>query len=88
MLLKGTYRGHVPLALAKWFTMLAVTIVYTLLQEIGLLFLTARLYGFGNLERTIQSVSLFRNCDYSLSVGEAVGAIVLIRICIAADWEF
>lgn len=83
LLLKGTYRGHVPLALAKWFTMLAVTIVYTLLQEIGLVFLAAWLYGFGNLARTVQSVSLFRNCAYSLSVGEAVAAIIFIRLCIA-----
>ncbi len=84
LLLKGSRNGHLPLAAAKLGMMVSAAVLYTLLQEgIALLFL-GRLYGYGNPGRAIQSVSLFRNCAYALTVSGALLAILLIRMGIAA----
>ena len=38
------------------------------------------MYGYGNMNRHVQSVSLFRNCPYVLSVGQAIGLLIFLRV--------
>ncbi len=83
LLLKGSRMGHMPLAAAKWLILLGMAVLYTLLQETGTVLLIGFFYGYGDMGRTLQSVDLFRNCAYELTVGEAILAVLWIRIGIA-----
>ncbi len=82
-LLKGNLYGHAPLAAAKLLVMVMMTIGYSLLQECSTILYIGWMYGYGSLERTLQSVSLFRNCTYLCSVQEAIVAVVLIRAIVS-----
>ena len=79
LLLKGSRKGHTPLAAAKLSAMVIAAFFYTVLTEGSTLLLLGRMYGYGDLQRAIQSVSLFRNCIYTLTVGETLFLAVLIR---------
>lgn len=83
LLCKGCRQGHVPLAAAKLITLLAGGAFYVLLQEGSTILWFGWMYGYGELSRPVQSVSLFRNCSYAITVGQAIGCMLLIRICIA-----
>lgn len=83
LLLKGNKYGHVPLAIAKLMTLLSVIVLYVLLQEILTIGMFGNLYGYGDLSRVLQSVYLFRNSVWSLTVGEMLLMLVGIRIGIA-----
>ena len=83
LLLKSCRNGYTPLAAAKLTAMLLTAGVYTLLQEAGAVLLAGWMYGYGDLGRMLQSVSLFRSCALHLTVGEGLAAIVLIRTAIA-----
>lgn len=83
LLCKGCKQGHQPLAMAKLVTLLMVGAVYVLCQEGIAILCVGRMYGYGDLSRPVQSVSLFRNCPYILTVGQAIGVTVLIRVGIS-----
>lgn len=83
LLLKGCRNGHTPLAAAKLAVMLLAAGLYTLLQEAGAILLLGWMYGYGDLGRMLQSVSIFRNCAFHLTVGEALVAIAAVRITAA-----
>lgn len=51
-------------------------VLYTLLQETSVVLFLKWMYGYGNMNRPVQSVSLFRNCPYVLSVGQAIGLLI------------
>lgn len=80
LLLKGTRRGHAPLAVAKLGAMLTAASLYTVAQELALLGLFGWLYGFGDLARAAQSVSVFRNCVLHISLGDALALTVAVRV--------
>ncbi|MCM1538930.1 MAG: hypothetical protein NC254_11100 [bacterium] len=84
LLIKGSRNGHMPLAAAKLAVMVLSALFYTALQECASILLFGWMYGYGNLCRAVQSVSLFRNCAYPLTVAEALCSIVWIRMGIAA----
>ncbi len=84
LLLKCNERGHVTLAAAKLFTILAASAVFTVMLEGSIALTFGIVYGYGDLDRTVQSSDAFRNCTYMLTVREALIAMMLIRICIAA----
>lgn len=82
-LLKASKKGHISLAAAKLMTVQVVAAIFVLLQEGLTVLLLGYLYGWGELQSPIQSVSLFRGCIFRLSVGEAVLVIVVVRILLA-----
>ncbi|MDE6419917.1 MAG: hypothetical protein K2K87_05235, partial [Lachnospiraceae bacterium] len=84
LLLKGSRNGHMPLAAAKLAVLILSAVFYTVLQEGASILLLGWMYGYGDPGRVLQSVSLFRNCAYPLTVATALLAIVLIRMSIAA----
>ena len=83
LLIKGTRRGQLPTAFSKLAVILSVTVVYTLIQESLVIYMAGSMYGYGDMDRLIQSVSEFRNCIYMLTVREALSAILLIRTALA-----
>ena len=82
LLIKGTRRGHAPLAVGKLGVMLLFSLGYTLLQECSTVLLFGYLYGYGDISRSVQSVSEFRNCPYQLSVGQMIILYIVFRILI------
>ncbi len=83
LLLKGTRNGHGALAAAKLGAMLSGTALYVLVQEAATLGYFAVAHGFGDLTRTAQSVSIFRNCVLHITLGQALILTVLARIGVA-----
>lgn len=83
LLLKGTRRGYVPTAAAKLAVMLSAAALYTFVQESLTFLMYGILYGYGDVNRLIQSVSLFRNCPHLLTVAEAALFIFVIRAAVA-----
>lgn len=83
LLLKCSKKGHIPLATAKLTVMVFGAVVFTVLMEYSTILTYGWMYGYGDMGRAIQSVPLFRNCTYRLSVAEAFAATVLIRVLIS-----
>lgn len=83
LLLKCSKNGHMPLAAAKLTVMVLGAATFTVLLECSTILAYGWMYGYGDIGRAIQSVPLFRNCTYRLSVAEAFAAIVLIRMLIS-----
>ncbi len=79
LLLKGTRRGHAPLAAAKLGAMLTAAALYAVAQELALLALFEWLYGLGDLTRAAQSVPVFRNCVLHISLSGALALTVAVR---------
>lgn len=84
LLLKGCKRGHGSLALAKLTAMVIMAALYTALQELVVMSLFGSLYGYGDMSRAVQSVSIFRNCSLHLTVGGALAFTMLIRAGVSA----
>lgn len=83
LLLKGTKNGHMKLAIAKWSVLSVFTILYEVMKEVSTIFLMGYLYGYGDLNRNLQSISEFRNCPYEITVGGMLVLTVFIRIFMA-----
>ena len=79
LLTKGTKQGHLPLAVAKVLTMISASALYGVLQECSAFFLLKYFYGYGDLTRSIQSVSIFRDCSLSITVAQALVGVFLLR---------
>ena len=80
ILIKGCKNGHHVTAYSKLFLLLSGGVLYTLLQETSVVLFLKWMYGYGNMNRHVQSVSLFRNCPYVLSVGQAIGLLIFLRV--------
>lgn len=83
LLLKGSRKGHTPLAAAKLSVMVFGAVFYTVLSEGSVILLLGRMYGYGNLGRAVQSLSIFRNCAFSLTAGEMLLLAVFVRVLTA-----
>lgn len=79
LLYKSSRKGHLPLGAAKLAAMLIGSALYILLQECSLIIMIGAMYGYGDPGRWIQSVSLFRNCTYMVTVWEGLAGSVLIK---------
>lgn len=84
LLLKGCRNGHTPLAAAKLAVMLLAAGFYTLVQEAEAILLLDWMYGYGDMDRMLQSVSIFRNCALHLTVREALAVMTAVRVAVAA----
>lgn len=83
LLLKCSRKGHMPLAAVKLGAMVFSAAMFTVLLEGGTILAFGWMYGYGDMGRAIQSVPLFRNCTYMLTVAGAFAAMMLIRVLIA-----
>lgn len=83
LLIKTTKNGHFEIAKAKFFVYLTVIFLYTILQECSTIGFIGYLYGYGDVNRSIQSISEFRNCIYPLTIWGYMIVAMLSRILIA-----
>lgn len=83
LLLKCSEKGHVPLAVSKLVTMIAATALFVILLECSTIFTIGWMYGYGDINRTIQSVPIFQNCTYALTVREVLVFIVMVRVFVS-----
>ena len=83
LLIKGTKQGHFPLVVGKLGVLAIGAAGYTVLQESMTVWIFGYLYGYGNLNRCVQSISEYRNCPYALTVGKMLLAQGVIRVAIA-----
>lgn len=81
-LLTSNKNGRLPLALAKWVTLILIAVLTALVVALGRIVLAGEILGFGELSRSLQSVSYFRNCCYSLSVGGYLAISVLLWVLV------
>lgn len=79
LLLKCNKNGHFPLAAAKLAVMLAAALFYTVIQECSTFLLLDILYGYGSVNRMLQSVSIFRNCSLHLTVEQGLLVTLFVR---------
>ena len=71
-LIQATKNGIVPLGLAKWISLFLFGALITVIVYGGKLIIAGNILGFGEMSRSIQSISAFRNCADRLSVGETL----------------
>ena len=83
-LLQTTKRGRTELAAAKWAALLLCSISFTLFIYGGEVVIAGIRLGFGDITRSLQSVSDFRDCCYRLSVGGYLGMSILLPMGSAA----
>lgn len=77
-LLTANKNGRMPLAVAKWLTMAIIAVFTALIVSVGRILCAGSVLGLGNLSRSIQSVSYFRNCCYSLSMMDYIVISILL----------
>lgn len=82
LLTKGTKQGHLPFAAAKVLTMVSASALYGFLQECSTFFLLGYFYGYGDVTRSVQSISIFRDCSVPITVAQALVGLLGIRIAI------
>lgn len=80
LLVKTKENGKMITILSKFLALFIGTIGIALLLYGSNLLLCNKLYGYGNLNRPIQSLPSFRNCIYTLTVGEYLGCYLLVKI--------
>lgn len=82
-ILKSTRNGRIRLALSKYSACILIISLYTCVMEVSVCCIYGAIYGFGDVGRSIQSVSLFRDCAYRISVSEGLAAGIAIRIIVS-----
>lgn len=79
-LIKTTPKGNSHTYIAKTCMLFAVSFITQLICFLSAFFVIIKYNGFGNLERSIQSVPLFMSCDMRLSVLELLVLIFVLRV--------
>lgn len=79
-LLASNKNGRLPLALAKWAALSLIAVLTVLTVSVGRIVCAGKILGFGDISRPLQSISYFRNCCYSLSVGDYLIISVLLWV--------
>ena len=80
LLLKSTKRGHGWLYLKRSVSLSEYIAVFSLVCDITELLFVRYRYGTFGLDAIIQSSSMFRNCQYSFTVGTAIAVMAVIHI--------
>ena len=77
-MLRSTTYGHSFLAAAKWGTLALFSMCVVLIVYGGRILIAGSVLGFGDLSRSLQSVSVFRNCYYRITAGGYLALSVLL----------
>lgn len=91
-LLKTNKKGRHHIILSKLIVLQMITVMIVVLFYGTIIFISARIYGYGNLLRMIQSMSEFRECEFGLScgtflkvfLGTKVVAMLLVSVIIGS----
>ncbi|MBQ8637605.1 MAG: hypothetical protein IJ468_00385 [Lachnospiraceae bacterium] len=79
-LLRCTENGKLPLAVSKVIAAMILLTVTTLLLYGSQILLGIGMYGTGNLEAPLVSVSEFRNCPYRICIGTYLLLFLLVKV--------
>lgn len=79
-LLKANKKGRQPLIITKLITMILSVITITAFVYFSLMIISDKLYGFGDINRSIQSISNFRECNLLISVKEYLVLFIIFKI--------
>ena len=82
-LLRTTRKGHEELAAVKWGALLLCAVFFVLLIFGGQVLTAGIRLGFGDLSRSLQSVSDFRGCCYRVTIRGYLAASVLLPMAAA-----
>lgn len=80
-LLKANKKGRQPLITTKLITMILSVTIITAFVYFSLIIISNKLYGFGDINRSIQSISNFRECNLLISVKEYLVLFIIFKIC-------
>ena len=79
-LLRTTKNGRTPLLLIKLLTLMISLIIVVGLVYIPIIIVANTLYGFGDLNRSIQSISYFRECNLIITVKQYLQLFILVKL--------
>lgn len=82
-ILRSTKNGRCKMILSKWLAFIILIIMFTVIQETIVIGLDSIMYSMGNLNSTVQSLQIFRDCPYRLSMSEAMIFTILSHMVIA-----
>lgn len=81
-LLRSNRHGRFPTVLAKLMVLSALTAVMVFLYYGTLFWISNQLYGFGDMSRSIQSMSAFKYSHLQLNVGEWIIAFLISKLAV------
>ncbi len=67
-LVRSTKNGRIPTIFAKLFVCVSVTAVVSLLFYTCNVFISGAVFGFGDMNRSVQSSSMFMNCTFDVTI--------------------
>ena len=79
-LLKANKRGRSALIITKLITMILSIIIITTFVYLLLIIISNKLYGFGDINRSVQSISNFRECNLLINVKEYLVLFIIFKI--------
>lgn len=82
-ILRSTKKGRKQMIISKWFVYISNVFAFSIIQEIITLLCFHGIYSLGNLNASVQSLSLFRDCTLHITMFEGVILVILNRIIIS-----
>lgn len=82
-ILRASKNGRRKMILSKWIAFIILIVIFTLLQEIIVVALDAVMYSMGNMSSSVQSLQIFRDCPYRLSMYETLAFSIVDHIVVA-----
>ncbi len=82
-LAQTTKNGKIPLALIKWVTIILFGSFLSGGIACGRIIIAHYVLGLGDIDRSLQSISSFRNCYFNISVRQWLACIVLFAILVS-----
>lgn len=80
MIIKANKKGRAPLIITKLITMIISIIIITAIIYFLLIIASNKLYGFGDVNRSIQSISNFRSCNMLINIKEYLLLLILFKM--------
>lgn len=78
--LRTAKKGRSNMILSKWLVFAILLSVFAVVQELLVLIFDTAMYSVGNLNSSVQSLPVFRDCPYYLSMGAAIVCTVINHI--------
>ena len=82
-IIRATKEGRSRIILSKWTVLVVMTVIFSLVQEIMVIVFDSFMYSTGNLKCSIQSLQIFRDCPYEISMFTAIIISILNHLLIA-----
>ena len=79
-ILRTAKKGRSNMILSKWLVFVILLVVFAVVQELLVLIFDTAMYSVGNLNSSVQSLPIFRDCPYHLSMGAAIVFTIISHI--------